>query len=46
MARPRTKKSGLPSWCYRDKRGKLYMLHPAGLSAGKMKYRRVTYPDL
>lgn len=47
MARPRTKQTGLPSYCYRDKRGKLYMLHPAGMGAdGKLKHRRVTYGDL
>lgn len=47
MARPRSKHTGLPSYCYRDKRGKLYMLHPAGVGAdGKAKHRRVTYSDL
>lgn len=47
MARPRTKQTGLPSYCYRDKRGKLYMLHPAGVGPdGKLRHRRVTYADL
>lgn len=47
MARPRTKNTGLPSYCYRDKRGKLYMLHPAGLGEnGKPKFERRTYGDL
>lgn len=47
MPRPRSKHTGLPSYCYRDRNGKLYMLHPAGLDAtGKLKLRRVTYRDL
>lgn len=47
MGRPRSKHTGLPSYCYRDKRGKLYMLHPAGMGPdGKLKHRRVTYDDL
>lgn len=47
MARPRSKHTGLPSYCYRDKRGKLYMLHPAGVDAnGKQRMQRRTYKDL
>ena len=48
MARPRSKHTGLPSYCYRDaKNGKLFMLHPAGVDAnGKPKFRRKTYADL
>lgn len=47
MGRPRSNHTGLPSYCYRDKRGKLYMLHPAGAGAdGKSRLRRVTYTDL
>lgn len=47
MGRPRSKHTGLPSYCYRDKRGKLYMLHPAGIGGdGKVRHRRVTYGDL
>lgn len=42
MSRPRTKQTGLPSYCYRDKRnGKLFMLRPDG---GKL--RRVTFDSL
>jgi len=47
MGRPRKKQTGLPSYCYCDKRGKLYMLHPAGAdSQGRPKHRRITYGDL
>lgn len=47
MPRPRSRHTGLPSYCYKDKRGKLYMLHPAGLGVdGKLKHRRVTYANL
>lgn len=40
MARPRSKNRHLPAYCYRDKRGALYMLTPAG---GKLTRR--TYGD-
>jgi len=47
MARPRKRQTGLPSWCYRDaKSGKFYMLHPAGVIDGKLRYTRKTYRDL
>jgi len=47
MARPRKKQTGLPSYCYRDKRGKLYMLHPAPTGPdGKPRHKRVTYGNL
>lgn len=48
MARPRSKITGLPSYCYRDaKNGKLYMLQPNGLDAnGKPRMRRQTFADL
>jgi integrase len=47
MPRPRTKHTGLPSYCYRDRNGRLYMLHPAGVDAsGKLKLKRATYADL
>jgi integrase len=47
VPRPRTKRTGLPSYCYRDRRGKLFMLHPAGLDdRGRVKLRRVTYATL
>jgi integrase len=47
MPRPRTKQTGLPSYCYRDRNGRLYMLHPAGVdAAGKLKLRRASYRDL
>ena len=47
MPRPRKKHTGYPSYCYKDSRGKLYMLHPAGVdAAGKLRMRRVTYRDL
>lgn len=47
MPRPRTKRTGLPSYCYRDRRGKLFMLHPNGLDdQGRVKLRRVTYATL
>lgn len=38
MSRPRKNQTGLPSYCYRDKRGRLYMLRPED---GKLK--RQTY---
>lgn len=41
MPRPRLHHSGLPKYCYRDKRGRLFMLHPSG-----DKLRRQSYPDL
>lgn len=42
MSRPRTKKTGLPSYCYRDARnGKLFMLRPLD---GKL--RRQTFDSL
>lgn len=41
MPRPRKKQTGLPSYCYKDKRGRLYMLFPED---GKL--RRRTLPDL
>ena len=30
MPRPRKRQTGLPSYCYRDRNGRFYMLHPAG----------------
>lgn len=42
MSRPRTRQTGLPKYCYRDKRnGKLFMLRPED---GKL--RRVTFDSL
>lgn len=48
MARPRSKITGLPSYCYRDsKNGKLYMLRPNGLDAnGKPRMQRQTFADI
>lgn len=47
MPRPRSKHTGLPSYCYKDRNGRLYMLHPAGVDAsGKLKHKRVTYASL
>lgn len=47
MPRPRKRTTGLPSYCYKDRRnGRLFMLHPAGMVDGKLKLRRVTYADL
>jgi len=41
MNRPRKHRTGLPKYCYRDKRGKLYMLRPVG-----KKLKRETFADL
>lgn len=47
MPRPRKRQTGLPSYCYRDRNGRLYMLHPADRKDdGSLKLRRVTYADL
>ena len=48
MPRPRRRQTGLPSYCYRDKRnGRLYMLHPNGTDTeGNLKLRRQTYDSL
>jgi integrase len=47
MPRPRKRQTGLPSYCYRDRNGRLYMLHPAGRkNDGSLRLRRVTYADL
>lgn len=48
MPRPRSNHTGLPSYCYRDKKsGSLYMMHPDGTKPdGTLKLRRRTYADL
>ena len=48
MPRPRSNHTGLPSYCYRDKKsGNLYMMHPDGRRPdGSLKLRRQTYADL
>lgn len=46
MPRPRKKQTGLPSYSYKDRNGRYYMLHPAGMVDGKLKFRRATYRDL
>lgn len=48
MPRPRRHNTGLPSYCYRDKRnGRLFMLRPDGVdAAGKVKLRRTSYDSL
>ena len=47
MPRPRRKHTGLPSYCYKDKRGRLFMLHPDGRTPeGRLKLRRESYASL
>lgn len=47
MPRPRKRQTGLPGYCYKDRNGRLYMLHPAGRKDdGSLRLRRVTYDDL
>src|SRR5690606_14852593 len=47
MPRPRTRHTGLPSYSYKDRNGRLFMLHPNGRTPeGKLKLRRVSYASL
>ena len=48
MARPRSRQTGLPSYCYKDRRnGRLYMMLPNGRREnGTLKLRRQTFASL
>ena len=47
MPRPRSRHTGLPSYCYKDRNGRLFLLRPDGRREdGKLKLKRTSYGSL